>query len=372
MILKVKPQDSFLFRTNKPFGVSDNTAQSVFPPYPATLYGAIRSAVIMRNNCLTEFLIGSELTPGLRKQLGTKEHCGEFQLRKYGVMNDDSHFFFPTPRDCMGKAKGDDKISEVKILTRWAEPDKIATKNYNTEIYRTDKGFSYRSNSWIYNLKDYLLGNYKDLKLLSQSEFLVEEAHTGIQVSPNSGTVTDGMLFTQQRLRMKSGFSLFIEYTNLDNLHQIRNLHIGQDRRLFATEMINTDIYADFSSELKSKIQENNGNFKIYFSSPVFLKNGVTSENFDSQTKIWKFSNTLEFTVSTVIGAKPVVIGGWDLARRCPKKIHKFHSAGTVLYCKLNNLSMLDELFLLIDQKNICDDDQLNKQGFGHAFIGVL
>lgn len=375
MILHINPLESFLFRTNKPFGVSDNTAQSVFPPAPTTLYGAVRTAVIMHNNCLSEFLAHKtedKLAFELRKQLGTTEECGEFRIKKYGLMDMDGKYLFPAPRDCMGKAKTELKKSEVKILPKWDYPEKIIVKDADTPVFRTDKGYSYKENSWINNLKDYLLAEYNNLHLISQSEFLIEEGHTGIQISADNGIVAEGMLFTQQRLRMKDEYSLFIEYTGLDNLEKISTLSIGQDKKTFKISQTDNIIFDDFNDKLKQKIKENNGSFKIYLSSPTYFINGTTPHNFNSETKIWKISNDLEIMINNIIGAKPVIIGGWDLAKRCPKKILKFHNYGTVFYCKLNELDKLDLLFECINQKNICDDENLNKQGYGHAFIGVL
>ncbi len=44
MIIKINPVDTLLFRDGKPFSMGENTwPDTVFPPYPSVIYGALRS-----------------------------------------------------------------------------------------------------------------------------------------------------------------------------------------------------------------------------------------------------------------------------------------------------------------------------------------
>ena len=45
MILELQPLDTLFFRDGKPFNKGEeNWADAIFPPFPATIYGALRTA----------------------------------------------------------------------------------------------------------------------------------------------------------------------------------------------------------------------------------------------------------------------------------------------------------------------------------------
>lgn len=375
MIAKLTPVESFLFRTNKPFGVSDNTAVSVFPPSPSTLYGASRTSVIFYRDCLHNFLNSDndQLEKKLRNELGTKYKPGIFKIKGISVLKDNEgkEFYFPTPRDVLGKVKNIDSNRTIHVLKLWDCYDDIVVKNAINPLYTTEKGFAYLKNSWINNLENYLLGKYDDISLKHQSDFLIEEPHTGIAIDPQTRTVEDGMLFTQQRLRMKNDYSLVFEYSSLTDLGNVSVLALGQDKRLFHNQTLDLQLIKDISSELKKGILDNDGYFKIYFSSPTMFAGGTYPDAYDNLTKEWKINDNLVVTIDTVIGGKPLYIGGWDISLRRPKKIIKYHPAGTLFYCHLKDLSQIDNLVQSIHRQNICDDKSLNQQGFGHAFLAL-
>lgn len=375
MIAKLTPVESFLFRTNKPFGVSDNTAVSVFPPSPSTIYGASRTSVIQHRDCLQDFLNSDNehLEEKLREELGTKYTPGSFKIKAIGLLKEGNNkeFYFPAPRDIMGKAKNIDYDRTIKILKLWDSNNDIIVRNDVSPLYTTEKGFAYSNNSWINNLEDYLLGNYDEIKLKYQSDFLVEEPHTGIAIDPQTRTVEDGMLFTQQRFRMKNDYSLIFEYECLTDLNKITAFTLGQDKRLFHNQILDEVAIKDITPDIKQGIVTNNGNFKIYFSSPTMFADGTYPANYDNSTNEWRVSDNLVITIKTVMGGKPLYIGGWDINLQRPKKIIKYHPSGTLFYCQLKDLTQIDNLIKTIHRQNICDDQSLNQQGFGHAFLAL-
>ena len=56
MFIKITPFDTLFFRTGRPFsGGVDTWVDAVFPPFPSTLYGAIRSFLIFHMGTIEEF-----------------------------------------------------------------------------------------------------------------------------------------------------------------------------------------------------------------------------------------------------------------------------------------------------------------------------
>jgi CRISPR type III-B/RAMP module-associated protein Cmr3 len=69
MWYEIIPNDTLFFRDGRPFSMGTETwATSIFPPYPSTVYGAIRSWLIFEKGGLKEFDEGKfkeELGKGL-------------------------------------------------------------------------------------------------------------------------------------------------------------------------------------------------------------------------------------------------------------------------------------------------------------------
>lgn len=57
MIIEMKPLDTLFFRDSKPFSRGEDTwADTIFPPYPSTVYGALRTAWFKQNIKEFEYL----------------------------------------------------------------------------------------------------------------------------------------------------------------------------------------------------------------------------------------------------------------------------------------------------------------------------
>ena len=107
MRIFIEPLDVMLFRDGKPFSAEEDViASSIFPPFPSTFYGAIRTEILSRQN----FNFQSQ------KQISNKQSylnqidsltedlsiVGPFLVDEYGSE------YFTIPKDVM-QVKGEDK-----------------------------------------------------------------------------------------------------------------------------------------------------------------------------------------------------------------------------------------------------------------------
>ena len=94
MVIKIRPLDTLFFRTGKPFTMGEDTwAESLFPPYPSTLYGAIRSFLIFQREGLKAFINGK-----YKDDIGTPDKKGFLKI-KGPLLSKNSELFFPAPLD---------------------------------------------------------------------------------------------------------------------------------------------------------------------------------------------------------------------------------------------------------------------------------
>ncbi len=96
-IFSLTPTDTFFFRDGKPFSRGESsTAAGIFPPFPSTVYGALRTAYISEHG-IDAF---RDEKDALKKVIGTKnpESVIEATFRLHGVfLADDSKYVPAVP-----------------------------------------------------------------------------------------------------------------------------------------------------------------------------------------------------------------------------------------------------------------------------------
>ena len=106
MKMIIKPLETFLFRNAKPFDFGDTLAESIFPPNPSTVYGAIRTAVISQKSDIVSFKEG--IDEKLKEEIGTINSFGKFKIKNLFLYKFDDvigHYYFSVPRDLVKKKK---------------------------------------------------------------------------------------------------------------------------------------------------------------------------------------------------------------------------------------------------------------------------
>ena len=99
-IFSIDPVDTLFFRSGRPFNQDDPgeaRADSIFPPYPQTLVGALRAALARGQGW-----VAGPWDQGLKEVLGDGEDLGE--LRFHGpYLFRDGERLFPVPAFLFGR-----------------------------------------------------------------------------------------------------------------------------------------------------------------------------------------------------------------------------------------------------------------------------
>lgn len=371
MKLFIEPNDILMFRDGRPFaGGDDHFARGVFPPSPATIYGALRSHILsVKWSEFNKFKNNPEQIPEeVRKEIGTPHELGSLTLGQFSLARRNGkgvEQIFPMPKDVV-KAKGDEK-EELCVLMPAAKssmrtitdlPGGLTNMWHPTEKpMESATGFLS-----LQDMADYLLGKSPSNYIKPDKLFQTEE-RTGVKKSRMTRSVETGRLYSVEYFRMNedTGFSVEVEGTEL--LPPDGMLRLGGDNRSarYSTE----DWQGIPIDPIKTMIAESK-RFKLVLIAPAVFNNGWLPGWINAATLQGQFNGvTLKMTGACI--GKPIGIGGYDFVKNMPKVMKKAVPAGSVYYFELAN-SDVDSLFTNGWLKSISDEKA--QEGFGITLIG--
>lgn len=386
MWIFIEPSDVWLFRDGRPFDAgSDHRANSLFPPAPTTVQGAIRTEILslygvdpgdyVRGECDQQDLIAQiGAPPGTADgDGGTMRLQGPFLARREsgGVMP-----YFPCPADLLQIEKPERK-QLVKLSPQTSPPfaanwpdDGLRPLSFAADTVgdETPAGIQ----AWISAtaLGRYLAGRISErncpagaesetaqaiedaeefahLHLLRPGALFTVEPRLGIGVDGDDKRPEDGLLYQVSTVRPRDDVGLLVQISGIDEAQwpQRGMLRLGGEMRAAQYEVLSQP--ADWP-------QRADGGRKLYFATPTCFDGGWRP---DSWTPF--FGSEPALTAATV--HRHQLVGGWDMARRRPKPMLRYVPAGAVYYFETPIQSELD---------TICDDEAAGRIGFGAYFIG--
>ena len=366
MIIEIKPLDTLFFRDGKPFTMGEDTwANGVFPPYPATIYGALRSAYFAKHI--------DELEKANESNDPTKN------LKIKGILLKISdEIYFPIPMDCVKRK--DDKDDEGfvllplpagKFISNYPDLEKVLTRSDDSSDKVENIQNSALSKS---SFREYLDGKTNNIYYFKIDNYMVSEPKIGIARSSKMHSSKEGMLYRvdMKRLENKKGekMSIIINFEGL-GLPEKGMMKLGGEGKAVSYHKYKGDINIDFP-----KFKEDAKQFKMVLATSAIFKNGWLPAWVDKQTLIGEY-NGLKLKLLTAAIGKPIHIGGFEIKPRKPKSMYKKAGkpkpmykaapAGSVYYFELIGGNM-DEVKKTFHQKAI--SDVYPDQGFGIAYVG--
>jgi len=362
------PADTFFFRDGKPFARGEQSeADGIFPPFPSTAYGALRTAYIAEHS-MREFKEGI-----LKKTIGTtdSESVKDASFRIKGIfLADNSNTYFPLPRDLVqGK---DDKEIYPLILSEQSDMESNS-KTQRCLICNENMNVKYQENTFLNEeaMREYLLDKSIPTCCKTEEHFLKKEPKIGIRRSAATFTAEDGLLYRLDMMRLQDGYRLSIETAGINFQNRRGILKLGGENKPFAYEISESTFSWDgneCTNVLKEKLEEKRCNgkirFKLYFATPTIWKDGWLS--------LERFVHGNYHLIAASVG-KHQNVGGWDLGNRKPKPKRMFRAVphGSVYYleAKSDNISAQD-IINTFHCQNI--SDERSEEGFGLALIGIF
>lgn len=356
MRLFIEPSDVLLFRSSRPFNAGESGyLESLFPPTPETIQGAIRARIAA---CWNPVLSEAFQDEKLRSLIGIYEDVGQFRLRglTLGRRSKDQpeqiEPLFPPPAHLQRGEESEDTYrllpsafkhgvftnmpslpaaseqgnAVVPLLPLQPEGD-FSGKDYPEEKLEDFK-------NWL-TLDDLhaALGSdaakIKDIKGVPTSELYELEPRLGIGMSNASKTTRDGLLYQVSFVRLKRdvGFvvdvGLELEGMKPEEVQEKLNLPkkgwlaLGGERRAASFEVID---------EAQAAPEPEQGTC-VYFSTPAYFASGW-------QPKDWR--TMFDAVPVAVAVSRAQLIGGWqqepDSARGKPKLLRRCVPAGSVYF----------------------------------------
>jgi CRISPR-associated protein Cmr3 len=354
MRLFIEPIDVWMFRDGRPFDAgSQHRAVSLFPPPPTVVQGALRSKHLS--------IMDADLSQHAQKQGDSINEIG-YSDETYGAFHMNGPFaaredetghvwrYYPRPADAVN----------VKGICVPASPSEKTGVESNLPDSEPDlhllwspvlRPGDHQAPEWW---REDAVGDYLEFGEVIAShpgivpeEALVErESRVGIVRRGNTRTVEEGMLYEAEFARPRDGVGLDVEMAELPTpWPKMGTLRMGGESRVGRYRIL--DQAAQDIPRVPHTVC-----FKLYFATPTFFDGGWRPEAgwaalVGEQVKL----------LGAAIG-RPLIVGGFDLAKRVHKPSQRFVPAGSVYYFK-GQASLKDAI------------TQWGAEiGLGHYFVG--
>ncbi len=209
MRLFIEPNEPLLFRTGRPFDAGENNfAESLFPPTPETLQGAVRATIATYWHPHKNIAAAFD-DPDLTNLIGDRKGYGRFRLTGTALGRYDKNNsgvverLFPPPAHLMKDDKG------VLLLTPHSVGENTHSNlpegvSYYLSPERETEGKLKPVEGWLIetSLHNVLRGNLTGLQTVSRGDIYESESRLGIGIQPGTKATQEGFLYQTQMIRM--------------------------------------------------------------------------------------------------------------------------------------------------------------------------
>jgi len=345
MQIIIEPVDTLFFRDGKPFSMGDETfANSIFPPNPSTIHGAIFATYASQKG----------LEPG---SLG--EYKSRLKIKFFSLVKEDNNGnlipLYAVPYDLVKKKDNKSNqlirlhLEENNFLSS-IEDFKLSRLLFapNCEEVEFESCFIDKI-----QIENYLGGKAERLSYHEGIFFM--EPKIGIGLGNHTKTALEGRLYRVDMIRLKEGIKLFVEFEGLE-LKEEGFLRLGGEGKGAYYKRVNISCIPNLE-----KSKEQHYMFKLYLHTPAIFKNGSVKEAFLRGEYMG-----LRFKLVSMAVGKPKYIGGFDMERQRPKNMYKAVPEGSIYIFETE-----EPFYKVLDKfhgKNI--SDLYSEQGYGITFVG--
>ncbi len=360
------PVDTWFFRGSVPF-TSDSAPQenveSLFPPHPPTVVGAIRAALALRKGWSGRGRWPREICDVLGDgydDLGMLSLDGPFLLR-------DGQPLFPAPRHLLGSSDGAHWHPKVLLKPGY----RVICDLGDVRLPQTqgnqaiDEGLRLKTGNrhWLTldGMNAVLRGWLPHSGDVVPSECLwSDEMRVGLERDNNSRTAKEGMLYSTRHVRLRRGITLGVRIVGLPQDWKLpfdQLLSLGGENRLAECRQWKSDLAIETHL---SQIKET-GKVAVIALSPINLEQDICLGR--------KPLNALgNARVVSACLDRPQRIGGWDSLKRRSLPLRSVLPPGSVLFCKIPDPEHFEDAITAGDGLTHVGSRQ--RWGFGLVAIG--
>ena len=329
--------DTWFFRDGTPFtaeSAPQENVDSLFPPHPPTVVGALRAALAYANdwNGAVPWPPPIREVLGDGPDLGVLRFCGPFVLRN-------EHPLFPAPRHVLGTKNG----REGWVPADFLRPGPPVTCDLGNDVRLPETAAARQdserlevgSGHWLTRdgMNAALLGRCPSTSEVVSSECLWNaEPRIGLARDGTTRTALEGMLYSTRHVRPRRGVSLGMRIAGLpaDWKPPFGRLSpFGGEGRLAECREWKADI------ELHARLDWHALLDRIVDAREVVLV-ALSPLDIDEELRLGKVFD--EIGGARVVSAcldRPQRIGGWDSRVRRPLPLRSVLPPGSTLFCEL-------------------------------------
>jgi len=350
MLIKLNAYDTLFFRDGRNFTAGEDFwANSLFPPPPSVIYGALRTTWFAGHPDQFQRLVDSEGEDDPTKNLKVN--------RIVLAYNNKPHF--PVPGDIV--CQKDDKETGYLMVSQPISEDMVADYRFQYCFNPPfDKEIESVEDSYLSQISfaDYLKGNAHEFNLISKADIITDEYKIGIGRNRTTGTVHEGLLYRVGMVRLPEA-GIMVDFDNL-RLPAKGLMRLGGEGKAVH--------YQETSALSRVMCPEINDVFKLVINTPAIFEKGWLPQAFDEQSLTGSWKNIEMEIINAAVG-NYMSIGGWDMLKGEPKPMYRAVPPGSVYYIRLKNsdAEALQKAF-----HGQCISDIYPEQGFGLSYLGGI
>ncbi|MGQ9918069.1 MAG: type III-B CRISPR module-associated Cmr3 family protein [Bryobacteraceae bacterium] len=377
--LFLEPVDVLFLRANKSFGDPGSYGESMVPPWPSVIAGALRSRMLADSDIdLAEFAADRARHP----EIGTPSSPGRFELcaahlaqrSAQGVVDP----LFPLPLDLVAETSGG--VTTV-LAARPVELPPALRSSYPLPMHPVvaqSKRGKPAAGLWLKRAgwQEYLNGKVPGAgQLVSSSDLWKPDPRTGIGLDAHTRSVEEGRLFTaeaaafrQQHHGAGSLTTGFLAAVDGATPPQDGLVRLGADGRAAVVYALPDFALPepDFGALAASR------RCRIVLATPGIFKRGWLPEGVEEQKGEFLFDlHGVRGRLAAAAVPRAGVVSGWDLARERPKPARRAVPAGAVYW--LDQLEATPEALRELAARGLwgepCGDPQRRAEGFNRIWI---
>lgn len=330
----IEAEDVWFFRDTRSFGRGeDHVAGCLFPPFPATIAGAIRARVIGAHPNWSQSAFNNGSDTPLYEKIGKPDNLGpHFRIRgpflARRMADGNIQQYYPLPKDTFYEQVEQSRFGVFKprqldgLAANW-ESNKAYAPLWPPNGDRKDGVED------VYWLSPTSLGFYQTSKKFTaepESSFYGYEERTGIARNWQTRMAEKQMLYLARFVRLKPNTGLLVWVDPQVQLSESGWLSLGGESRAARFQQVE-----DKQVRLAPPFQTKGKNrLKVILLTPSYFQQGWQPQGGD-----WsKVGLPAGAQLCAAALGRPLVISGWDIARGPQKPLRAFVPAGSVYYFK--------------------------------------
>jgi len=393
MFIFLKPADTLFFRDGKPFDAgTDSFAGGIFPPYPSTLYGVLRSAIMMNAKVDFEKFIKVDNYNHNIEEVGTKDKLGTLSIAGpwlAGALKNSLYVdYFPSP---LNLVLDENNRREIYFIT----PRENNSIPPLWDLPITFNPLLPEMNVKVKSAEAYLnIAVAKKLlkgvipyahEIIQPSRLFKRDIKTGIKRNISSRVAQEGMLYSEIHFQMNMDdptlydVGLIFEVSHDGHLPEKGYIQIGGEARGAFIQKVRDIKRFDESDEKEiAEIICKNKRFFIWLITPAIFKNNFLPDFIDKDSlegSIECNGSSINVRLISCQTGRAIHIGGFDLAKGFPKIMRKAVPARSIYFFSLLDHNISDgvirnfiKTYTLKPMPSHNED--IRKQGFGVILIG--